>query len=252
MPFFRILVGLFALLINFPLLVSMPHAQSFQAEPESYSFKNVLIDEKLHDIFRHIPRNSNVKLSSPGGWPIGMNIGSIIDHNNIIIEISDFCISGCAEYLLPAGKQIRFTGNPIIAVHGNPKIWREVALIHKPEVNDLCPNTVFEAYEKFADEFNINNNFWTDQIDTLGIEKVSFSILPSGCPKISIKYTNEYWLLSSNQIKYYFDVETTGKVCADDLKYCSKVVSQRWKAGTAVIIGDTKFISVGWLKSWFL
>jgi len=87
-------------------------------------------------------------ISSPGGdIDASLKIGYLIYSKNIAVEIIDYCVSSCANYLFTAAKQKKIHDGAIVVWHGNSeqKDWREF---------DLCGRTVssFDGMPMSEDE----------------------------------------------------------------------------------------------------
>lgn len=75
---------------------------------------------------------SRLIITSSGGEVVaGIELGKWIHARGINVEVADHCLSSCANYVFPAGRQKVITDGAIVAWHGNyhhlkaTGLWRE-------------------------------------------------------------------------------------------------------------------------------
>ncbi len=62
---------------------------------------------------------NSIVITSPGGYIVhGLDLAEWMLDNEISIEVSDYCISSCANYVFAAGKEKRLRKDAILGWHG--------------------------------------------------------------------------------------------------------------------------------------
>ncbi|MCL9775905.1 hypothetical protein [Vibrio methylphosphonaticus] len=63
-----------------------------------------------------------LKITSTGGdMAVGIEFGYFIKEHNLDVEVSELCFSACANYILPAAKNVVINTNSLIGWHGGTK-----------------------------------------------------------------------------------------------------------------------------------
>lgn len=67
------------------------------------------------------PKKTFVVAASPGGnTEVALALGMLIHRHNWDVEIVDYCISSCANFIFPAGKVKYLNRNSVVVFHGGP------------------------------------------------------------------------------------------------------------------------------------
>jgi hypothetical protein len=87
--------------------------------------------------------------SSGGDLDAGMMFGDFINKHNMSVEIVDYCISSCANYIFLAGNTKILNTNSLVIFHGGPKQANFRSLMQQAYSESVEPGKVFgrEGYE---------------------------------------------------------------------------------------------------------
>lgn len=87
--------------------------------------------------------------SSGGDLDAGMMFGNFINKRNMSVEIVDYCISSCANYIFLAGSTKILNTNSLVIFHGGPKQANFRTLMQQAYSESVQPGRVFgrEGYE---------------------------------------------------------------------------------------------------------
>lgn len=89
-------------------------------------------------------------IKSPGGdLEAGMKFASFINKNKMSVEVVDYCISSCANYVFLAGYEKRLNANSLVIFHGGPKQTNFRKLMELAYTEPVEPGKIFgrEGYE---------------------------------------------------------------------------------------------------------
>ncbi len=77
-------------------------------------------NEKLFTLFdKNKPNINTLIIKSQGGEiNVGMDLGDFVFANQLTIKVNDYCLSSCANYVFPAGKNKILAKNALIGFHG--------------------------------------------------------------------------------------------------------------------------------------
>jgi hypothetical protein len=87
--------------------------------------------------------------SSGGDLDAGMMFGDFINKRNMSVEVIDYCISSCANYVFLAGSTKILNPNSLVIFHGGPKQANFRSLMEQAYSESVEPGKVFgrEGYE---------------------------------------------------------------------------------------------------------
>lgn len=196
---------------------------------------------------------ATITLSSSGGLPnyAMQTVDSLKANQNSLIIFGE-CFSACAEYLLPVAKTVGFQDNPLVGFHWNA-MMSEYLMRKKAEKDvEFCTFSDSEDLSKLQYDAGVNNEFWLKTFDKLGRYKYKIEYRANECPLRSMRFQNQMWLPTSNQLRELYQLEFTGPVCADDYEACKKKIDRRWKQGKRLMVGDIIYISKGQIKQKYL
>ena len=111
------------------------------AEPAAPSISGPIGDPFLHYV-RPLPPDSTVVMNSLGGSAeVGMDVAAFIQHNRIRVRIEEFCLSACAEYILPAAESVELGPQAIIGFHGGDFLFENLAAEAEADNSCAAPRT---------------------------------------------------------------------------------------------------------------
>lgn len=189
--------------------------------------------------------NKDIIISSGGGeTDYAFKIAQRIIENQNGIVVKDYCISACAEDILPAAKSISFRKRPIIGFHRNSFMNRAQMIRYGGDVSN-CSNKGIKNQQYLHELRGLNTEFWKETEKRLSL--VSYQVVPKGksCPWKRRKFRNYMWLPTSKQLRELWGLKFQGEVCADEIAFCRRRIDARWKKGTRIVLGDEIYISKG-------
>ena len=209
------------------------------------SFNGRLRGDKVVRVLNNMNDFGRLRISSRGGLAsTSLQAAQIIQLKKINIVIKKYCISGCAEKILPAASKVSFIDDPIIGFHQNILSSRYAVKSYAGDYNKYCNWLYARETEQSYSSSGHNVLFWQETMKRLKPE-FSFDYAPKKCPKTKYVFENQLWLPASDQLSELLGLKFSGSVCADDFEKCKKKVDRSWGVGTRIVIGDEIYISKG-------
>ena len=203
------------------------------------------IDSSLYDHIRELDADRyEIKITSGGGlsYP-AIKLGVYLLDKKVHLKVQDYCLSACAEFLLPAADEIRFVDNPVVGFHWSPlmtyhqyvRVGAELSACTFPTGDQL---TLLNAR-------HLNTEFWRETEKRLKLKHFETIMNGERCPMKIREFENRFWLPTSDQLRNIWGLKFTGSVCADDFVRCMDKVNRIWARGTRIVIGDRVYVSAG-------
>ncbi|MCR9128696.1 MAG: hypothetical protein NXI12_04180 [Alphaproteobacteria bacterium] len=159
------------------------------------------------------------------------------------------CGSSCLEVLLPTFKSVAFIDEPVVLSHGSPHMLRTIYERHAPSAAEQC--RPIAEHNRFATL--LSNGPWAHvsdrigmvQLDRLGVENIQADDV-DGCIRLSYDQEVDHWLPTTDELRLYYGLSTSGTVAADNLTLAHEKVSclfppgETFRVGDAVITADPK------------
>jgi hypothetical protein len=103
------------------------------------------IDSARVDKFKGLYRPGDRLLINSNGGSIyaGIDMGTFIHQKKMTVEVADFCISSCANYVFLAGETKVLNRNSLVIFHGGPKQTNFLSLLEQADQSDAEPGTTF-------------------------------------------------------------------------------------------------------------
>lgn len=103
--------------------------------------------EKVIELYQ--PGDRLLIRSSGGDLHAGMMLGNFIDIHKMSVEVLDFCISSCANYVFLSGNNKILNTNSLVVFHGGPKQANFRSLMRQAYSESVSPGTTFgrEGFE---------------------------------------------------------------------------------------------------------
>lgn len=92
------------------------------AGDETAFYSGEISQENNQRFFKHLNSRKihHLIITSPGGEvEAGIQLGRWVYDNRIDVEVREYCLSSCANYVFPAGKRKQINAGAIVAWHGN-------------------------------------------------------------------------------------------------------------------------------------
>jgi hypothetical protein len=214
-----------------------------QVSSDSYGeVENYVISEEYADyVVATYSGRAGLNVTSPGGMgKAAARIGTMIDEQNMSLYVYDRCISACVEFLLPASDQVFIDPETILAVHGNPYLYRYLMNSIGAESSN-CYEDSYSYVVSMYTKRKLNVDFWREQHKRISPQSVEKRNNNNDC---DIKYITraKFWLPTSTQLSELWGLKYSGGVCADSAECISKRVLSGWlDPGTPIIVEDTLY-----------
>ena len=159
-----------------------------------------------------------ITLSSPGGdAETTFDLLDAMRSVKAIVEIKDYCMSACAEIILPLLSDVTVARGTLIAFHGNPIMKRALALHYRPPGYANC---AFRDADRLEAEYLSHGrkpSFWRWQLDRLQLVdfKVQSDAPPGRCPSMSMVFKHAAVAPSRAQLTAEFGLTIPVPICAD-------------------------------------
>jgi hypothetical protein len=198
----------------------------------------------------HLYKISNLKckylvlnIQSYGGEiGLSMDIAEIISSMNTTIIVNNYCISSCAEVILPSAKNIIFNDKPLIGFLGNSIMLEFLANSIKPPGFENCTFDNARRMREIYKRAKTNSEFWDLQLRYLQLKNLSAAPTKQSnqCPKMQMNFIHDLWFPSSISLKDDLKLKFKGKVCADNVENC-KIRIQKALPKRSFVIDETIF-----------
>jgi hypothetical protein len=185
----------------------------------------------------HLEKISNLKckylvlnIDSYGGEiGLSMDIAEIISSMNTTIIVNNYCISSCAEVILPSAKNIIFKNEPLIGFHGNSIMLEFLSNSIKPPGFENCTFDNAKRMREIYQKAEVNSEFWDFQLRYLRLKNLLAAPVKQSnqCPKMQMNFIHDLWFPSSISLKDDLKLKFKGEVCADNVQNCkAKIYKQ--------------------------
>ncbi len=159
-----------------------------------------------------------LRINSYGGEThTSLDFALYLRSQNTHIIVDEYCISGCAAFLLPAATSITFKDNPLIGFHTDPIARKSLAKHYKPPGLENCQFLDTAKMEKLYKTAGTKTNFWELQMSHLKMTNFNVSDKHDalGCPNMYPTFKNSLRFPKSSTMKKYLGLNFRGSVCAD-------------------------------------
>lgn len=100
--------------------------------------------EKVRQVIALYQRKDRLKIRSPGGdLYAGMMLGNFINRHKMSVEVIDFCISSCANYVFLSAYNKILNPNSLVIFHGGPKQANFGSLMRQAYSETVIPGATF-------------------------------------------------------------------------------------------------------------
>ena len=124
-------------------------------------YKGIIEQDKVERVFAlYQPGDVLLIRSSGGDLHAGIALGDFINKHRISVEVLDFCISSCANYVFLAGYEKILNANSMVIFHGGPKQANFRSLMQQAYGESVKPGTTFgrEGYEAIISKKEVERN----------------------------------------------------------------------------------------------
>lgn len=207
----------------------------------------VSIDEVFLEKLRAATDFQEITVSSTGGDPDFAEIAAeIIQEKHLKIRIEHFCLSSCAEYLLPAAHSITLSNKSVIGFHQNPLMINYIKeTFSEFQQHEICYySDNLEYIEKLHFEKLKNSEYWKTTLDKIELNDAGF-VKKDDCIEVQFIFNNRLWLPTSNQLKSGMGLQFEGSICSDDPTCYQQTIDRSWDENTNIVVGEIVYTSKG-------
>ena len=186
--------------------------------------------------------NSLTVVSFGGKTSYGIKIAREVFNNKLELSIAEVCLSACAEYLLPAAKNIHLIDQPLIGYHRNPIILKHLLTLHANKDLEHCTNIGDDDLLQLLIDTDKKTNAWKHTLSKMNLTYYEVDYKKDACPWSSKTFENKFWFPTTGQLEVIFGLEVSGKLCADNPECYKKKIPHYFREGGSFIVGDEKII----------
>ncbi|WP_425990263.1 hypothetical protein [Brevundimonas sp. TWP2-3-2] len=196
------------------------------------------IDEDVAEQFQsRLQDGATVELDSLGGdassaWHIGQELYDA----RATVEVKNNCVSACAEFLLPAARQLFVSPRSLIGYHGGDFMFDRLARRFLNNVSFVDPERL-SWLEVLYGERRLSRNFSAEVQQRLDVRFVRRDN-SADVPQLAIFSVNSLWFPTSDQLRNLLGLPIAGPVCADDRRCWEPRIVAISRAGERMVVGD--------------
>lgn len=197
-------------------------------------------DSAVTEISSKSEKYGRLTIGSPGGETrAALQISNIIEERHLSVTVVELCLSACAEYILPAAREITLENNPLIGFHWNPIMLEE--LLHQNANKDLeyCTRIGADDLRKLLNRRQKPSDAWRETLQRIKLREYKVDYKDGECPWSYRDFENKFWFPKSSQLNDIFGLEFNGSLCADDPScYLEKLSYMYRLKGGRFVVGE--------------
>jgi hypothetical protein len=198
------------------------------------------ISDRFLNYMRQLPPNSTVVVSSLGGSAaVGIDIAEFVQANHIHIQVDEFCLSACAEYILPAAESVELGPHAIIGFHGGDFLFENLA--QEAGADDSCAAPRTAALHAIYAARGLNPSFANEVAARLEITSYRPPSSPTTCDA-AFDSRRLIWFPSGDQLRSLWGLHFTGSICVDDTACVEERMKHMIRSGREVMFGDEPYV----------
>jgi hypothetical protein len=189
---------------------------------------------------RQLPPDALVVVSSLGGSAdVGLEIAEYVQRNRIHVRIDEFCLSACAEFILPAAQSVEFGPQAIIGFHGGDFLFEHLAQEAGADNSCAAPRTA--ALHAIYATRGLHPTFALEVLQRLEMTSYRPPSSPTHCDA-TFESRRLVWFPSSDQLRSLWGLRFTGTICVDDPACVETRMRHMIRSGREVMIGDDPYV----------
>lgn len=208
-----------------------------------------VINPQVYVTFSTLLPDSTLSVQSQGGEAkSSIALARLIIDRRIRIRLNNYCLSACAELVLPAARDVTAVNEPLIGLHGNAFTDERAALAARMTPSSLaCLIELRRGFESVYESKGIDGASLRDaEVSRLGFTGMTLSSRKdaAGCPIFSVGHSQDYWFPTRRQIEKLMRTEVVGPICADSEECMRRKVREHWGVpGTSFdyVWGDARY-----------
>lgn len=218
------------------------------SEQSSYKIDGEIDQSTVNDLYAATDGNpTEVTIRSEGGAAIaGLALAHQIYHRNHVLIVEDYCLSSCAEFVLPAASSVRAVDTPLIGFHQGPNVDRIVA-------EGITGEHDFSCLENLAarqiDVYGWNRRpmrIFDAQHDFLSPRNAEVRVVDYGeyeCQEVFYDLASRMWFPTSQQLRELAGIQIEGEICADVAGCVEQRALQMFGPGVRITIGSEAYVT---------
>jgi hypothetical protein len=126
-------------------------------------------ERMLAEVSKNIDGMHSIVITSQGGdASSAMDLAQLIYDRNIHVRVEKYCLSACAQYILPSAKTIEFIDKPIVGLHQSPISIRNFYKSQNVDI-DQTDFDLAKKEEKFFKHINLKSDIATQPLHYMDI-----------------------------------------------------------------------------------
>jgi len=187
----------------------------------------------------------DLRFSSYGGDAnVALELAKIIRTSNKNVHIGEYCISACAEFVMPSARAIYVTRYTIIGYHINDFIVSSQLPAHR-RLN-YCGYERYIWLSSLYKQKDLDVNFYKE-ID----RRLQFKILDSdvsvenkNCNEVTMTARRSMWYPTSKQLRTLLKMKVRGEICNDNIVCWKERLEYDSPPRAKYIVGDNEYTSI--------
>lgn len=148
-------------------------------------------------------RGDRLIITSTGGdLYAGMSLGDFINRNRISVEVDDYCISSCANYVFLAGAKKILNTDSLVIFHGGPKQGNFLDLLTGAYSKNAKPGMVYgvEGFEAIVSVNEIKRQMYIGMPKEIQCADNELLTIYGECRKFSVPQKHAQIVAMENQL----------------------------------------------------
>lgn len=181
-----------------------------------------------------------VRVSSGGGSADSALLAArILSDRQINLTVDSYCVSACAEFLIPAAASVSLGRSAVIAFHGNDIAYAEIARrLREPS---SCSSQRLPELLSYYARHRMRVTFSNDVERRIGRHSERFEQAERDCAKVVSRTEATYWYPTSTQLRALWGLEIHNDICADNERCILEKIFPITDEGDLIVIGDRYF-----------
>lgn len=227
-------------ILTLVLTVGSAGSQTFAGDEPAIPTISGPIGDPFLSYIQQLPPDSTVVINSLGGSAaVGIDIAQFVQHNRIHVRVDEFCLSACAEFILPAAESVQLGPRAIIGFHGGDFLFENLA--HEAGADDSCAAPRTEALRAIYEARGFAPSFAFEVAERLDITSYRPPSSPTTCDA-SFDSRRLVWFPSADQLRSLWGLQFTGSICVDDPACVDATMKHLIRSGREVMFGDHPYV----------
>jgi len=184
------------------------------------------------------PQSITIENSLGGSVEAAFKLADYINNHNLNIHFSGYCLSACAEIIIPSSARRTFSKNTLIGYHHNSVILNYLHKVYDPLQREFCYSDSAEKLRRIQREAGLNTEFWQVQYAALRVSSVNIQENGERCGELVFKTKYKFWFPSSQILSEELGLSFTKPICSDDQSCALKQTRAFLARGTRILVGE--------------